>query len=87
MDTRQKKYKLDPFEDEGKKAGKVKKTILERGHGNPTESYLMNDPLPQTDTQACAVRSLFQIAFLTESHVCNVSYRCSCNYDYSSQYR
>lgn len=47
----------------------------------------MNDPLCHTDIQASAVRSLFQTSFLTESHVCNVSYRCSCNYDYSSQYR
>lgn len=36
MDTREKEYKLDPLEDEGKKAGKVNKTILEREHGNPT---------------------------------------------------
>lgn len=26
----------------------------------------MNDPLPQTDTQAYAARSLFQIAFLKD---------------------
>lgn len=45
----------------------------------------MNDPLSQTDTQACAARTFFQIAFLKDSKFCNALYRCSCNYDYSSQ--